>query len=335
MSTDWFHDLMGFKEVGYEETRANLEVAGTTLRSQVNNHSYAVGVLETLSLAELRDRAASLVDSLAGTLRVSNVVGDVGRLHRDPTNRHALFQVASQFNLLEMTGPEVTPEDGVTRYADDRTQGPACAIAAGAATIYRNYFAPVDGHLGQTRDRQIDCLRDLGAALRNQDNRLWTMRNGYALCTESGLASIARTLEAMSVAEQDSLRDRLRVGLHWDVEVTGPIAPGLLVSQAFCSALPVAYTRIPSPRWRAFATLVLEAAYEATLWAAALNTDRNASKVVYLTRVGGGAFGNETAWIDGAIGRALKMVAGVGLDVRIVSYGQPDRELLRLVGEFR
>ena len=334
MPADWFEDLMGFKELRYEETRANLEVAGCTLRSKVNKRAYTIGTLETPSLAELRDRAASIVGSLAGALRVSNVVGDVGRLHRDPANRHALFQVASQFNLLEMTGPDVTPEHGVTRYAFDRTQGPACAIAAGAATIYRNYFAPVDGHVGQTQDRQIDCLRDLGAALRNADNPLWTMRNGYALCTESGLASIARTLDAMSVAEQDSLRDRLRVGLHWDVEVTGGIAPGLLVSQVFCSALPVAYTRIPSARWQAFATLVLEGAYEATLWAAVLNTHRTTSNVVYLTRVGGGAFGNETAWIDGAIRRALKIVAEAGLDVRLVSYGQPDRELVRLVGEF-
>jgi hypothetical protein len=80
---------------------------------------------------------------------------------------------------------------------------------------------------------------------------------------------------------------------------------------------------------------VLEAAYEATLWAAVLNTHRTTSKVVYLTRVGGGAFGNETAWIHGAIRRALKMVAGAGLDVRLVSYGQPDRELVQLVKEFR
>jgi len=29
---------------------------------------------------------------------------------------------------------------GVTRYQHDHTQGPACAIACGAATIYRNYF---------------------------------------------------------------------------------------------------------------------------------------------------------------------------------------------------
>ena len=110
MTADWFEDLMGFKELRYEETRANLEVVGSTLRSKVNNRSYTIGALETPSLAELRDRAASIVGSLAGTLRVSNVVGDVGRLHRDPANQHALFQVASQFNLLEMTGPEVTPE---------------------------------------------------------------------------------------------------------------------------------------------------------------------------------------------------------------------------------
>jgi hypothetical protein len=180
MPSDWFEDLMGFNELRYEETRANLEVAGRTLRSKVNNRVYTIGTLETPSLAELRDRAASIVRSLTGALRVSNVVGDVARLHRDPANGHALFQVASQFNLLEMTGPDVTPEQGVTRYAYDRTQGPACAIAAGAATIYRNYFAPVDGRAGQTHDRQIDCLRDLGAALHNQDNRLWTISRASA-----------------------------------------------------------------------------------------------------------------------------------------------------------
>jgi len=321
MTGDWFEDLMGFKELRYEETRANLEIVGSTLRSKVNNRSYTIGALETPSLAEVRDRAASIVGSLAGTLRVSKVVGDVGRLHRDPANQHALFQVASQFNLLEMTGPEVTPERGVTRYAFDPTQGPACAIAAGAATIYRNYFAPVDGQSGQTQDRQIDCLKDVGAALGNDDNSLWTMQNGYALCTESGLGSIAQTLEAMSVAEQDALRDRLRVGLHWNVEVTGSIGPGLLVSQVFCSALPVSYTSIPSARWRRFATLVLEAAYEATLWAATLNAHSTPSNVVYLTHVGGGAFGNERSWIDDAIRRALTIVAGVGLDVRLVTRG--------------
>jgi len=73
-------------------------------------------------------------------IAVRVVVGDVRRLHAAPEHACALFQVASQFNLLEMTAPHVTPEDGVTRYKDDPTQGPACAIVAGAATMYRNYF---------------------------------------------------------------------------------------------------------------------------------------------------------------------------------------------------
>jgi len=54
-----------------------------------------------------------------------------------------------------MTGPSVKPEDGVTWYSGAHTHGPACATAAGAATIYRIYFAPVDGEIGQTREHQI------------------------------------------------------------------------------------------------------------------------------------------------------------------------------------
>ena len=55
MPADWFEDLTGFKERRYEETRANLEVVGSTLRSKVNKRSYTIGTLETPSLAELRD----------------------------------------------------------------------------------------------------------------------------------------------------------------------------------------------------------------------------------------------------------------------------------------
>jgi hypothetical protein len=37
------------------------------------------------------------------------------------------------------------PEQGVGRYENDFTQGPACAVSAGAGTIYRNYWVPVNG----------------------------------------------------------------------------------------------------------------------------------------------------------------------------------------------
>jgi hypothetical protein len=227
-----------------------------------------------------------------------------------------------------MISPEVTPEDGVTGYQYDRTQGPACAIAAGAATIYRNYFAPIDGEHGQTAKRQLDGLADVGAALSAATklpiSDLWTMRNGYALATRPGLDAIARHLRALAPDQVDALRAKLKIGIHRDVEVTqakGPHRP--LVSQAFCSALPVAYSRVPPAHWEPFAVLVLEAAYEATLWAAVLNAQRGLSNVVFLTLLGGGAFGNTGIWIDTAMQRALNIMSQFDLDVRLVSYEKP------------
>ena len=101
MSTDWFEDLFGFSERSYDETQKNLEVVGTTLRSRINQRSYAIGELTTPSVSELRDEAARVVDGLRGRLNVSSISGDVRRMHGNPTHRSALFQVASQFNLLE------------------------------------------------------------------------------------------------------------------------------------------------------------------------------------------------------------------------------------------
>jgi hypothetical protein len=75
---------------------------------------------------------------------------------------------------------------------------------------------------------------------------------------------------------------------------------------------------VPSAHWKPFASLVLEAAYEATMLAAVLNKQRGASNVVLLTLLGGGAFGNEAEWINAAIRRALAMMSGFGLDARLV-----------------
>ncbi len=333
MTTTWFEELFGFAEQSYDETRGNLEVVGTTLRSRVNGRSFMVGDLSTPSVKELRDAAAGLVTGLRGRLTVSNVHGDVRRMHADPALRHALFQVASQFNLLEMTGPDLTPEHGITRYAHDHTQGPACALSAGAATAYRNYFAPVDGQIGQTRHHQIDCLGDVGAKLGNTEHRLWEMRNGYALCTQAGLSAIDKVLQTSEPKGLDEVRDLLRIGIHSDVQVTD-VPEEHLVSQAFCSALPVSHSNLRTGHWERFAVLVLEGAYEATLWAAVVNASRTGSNVVLLTLLGGGAFGNERAWIHSAMRRAFKKVVGIGLDVRVVSFHEPDRELRRLVAEF-
>lgn len=335
---NWFERLTGFPETNYEDTRRQLQVHGQQLRSLANGRSYGIGEFELVSLQSLRQRV-QLLQGGCGTLRVNLVSGNVGYLHQSKDFAGALFQVASQFNMLEMTSPSVTPEDGVARYADDPTQGPACAIAAGAATIFRNYFVPMDSGVGQTRSRQLDGLADVGAALSIALGRrvgaLWTMRNGYAMCSLEGLQAISEHLGAISIEEVDALRGKLRIGLHKGVEVTtGEVVPRPRVSQAFCSALPVSYCSPRHEHWAAFSTLVLEAAYEATLWSAVETARQGGSNIALLTSLGGGAFGNHPDWIHSAMRRALTLVENFDLDVRLVSRGSPPRAFAELAKRY-
>ena len=325
----WFETLTGFPEESPPQVRENITVDGQTLTSHGNGKVFVYGQLETPTLAELRERIRASGHQ-RGKLSVREVVVNVQHLHTDVANAGSLFQVASQFNLLEMVSPHVTPEHGVGIYEHDRTQGPACAIAAGAGTIYRNYFANVNGQTGQSADNQIDCLADVGAALGNTENRLWEMRNGYALVSHSGLVAIAQHLQASSESELDRLRQLLRIGIQWNTQVTLDDSKHT-ASQAYCSALPVAYSRHPSQLWAAFARLILEAAYEATICTAILNAMSHGSNRLFLTLLGGGAFGNETAWIIGAIQRVLTLYKEVELDVAIVSYGSPNPDIQQLV----
>jgi hypothetical protein len=213
-SQDWFERLTGFREGDYASTQRRLVVDGDELGSTANDKRYGIGNLSLPTLAELRSRV-SLPAGQRST--VCCLAGDARALHVRPEFDGALFQVASQFNLLEMVSPHVTPEDGVARYAYDATQGPACAMAAGAATIYRNYCVPVDGAIGQTRDRQLDALAHLGAALSQEldrpVNELWQMRNGYALCTDDGLRAITDLLSNTTDDQRDALRGQLAIGL--------------------------------------------------------------------------------------------------------------------------
>ena len=131
-------------------------------------------------------------------------------VHGCARNAGAVFQVASQFNCLEFPGPRTTPEDGVTNYAQDRTQGPACAVAAGPATVFRNYF--VQGHglpagqRGQTREGMIDNIADLNEALGNADGSLLDCRGGYTMSRgDAALRELGQRITAASPAERDVL----------------------------------------------------------------------------------------------------------------------------------
>ncbi len=318
----WFEDLFGFAEGPYAETQARFALDGETLVAPSGR--FGAGRFSTPSLAELREMARGL---RPGALRVSHVAtGDILEVHARPENEGAMFQAASQLNCLEFADPTDTPEDGITQYAQDPTQGPACSLACAAATVARNYLVPVDGQPGQTRDRQLNNLAGVQAAL-GEAGGLIEVVNGYTFSRPERLEALGR---AIAAADPDALRGALRIGVHADVEVTfarrfeRPATPRR-VSQAFCSALSCGYASGALHQWRPIARLVLEAAYEATLLAAIVDAARAAgSGRVWLTFLGGGAFGNSPVWIYDAIGRALRACEDRELEVVIAHHRQID-----------
>lgn len=329
----WFSDIFGFEESTYAKTQANFYVEGSLLYTRIAPpRSFHSGTLTLPSLAELRMGVYGLEVGRRGKIKLCSLVVDAYELHGRPEANGALIQVASQFNLLEMPSQHTTPEKGITDYQHDYTQGPSCAMACAAATVFRNYLVPVGSQTGQTQTCQLNTLADMDRAIGIDGIR---MQNGYALLQPDTVLAIGKHIQSLDEPSRDGLRQHLRVGLHSDTEVTIPGLPkAQRVTQVLCSALPVAYHYSPVKDWTLFASLVLEASYEATLLAAVLNYHRTGNPRVYLTLIGGGTFGNDRCWIVSALRRALYLVRHHPLDVHLVSYRQIPVEINSLVREF-
>lgn len=327
----WFKDLTGVQEESPENVKSKLIVENDYFISLANSKKFTFGKLEIPTLEELRNQNPQ-INNYNGKIRVSEIVADVKNLHNLPENENALFQVASQFNLLEMINPNITPEMGIDRYEFDRTQGPICAMSCGAETIYRNYFVEINGQIGQTEELQIDCLELIGNELDNENLNLWKMKNGYALLSQNGLLTINKKIAQFNNNERERLKGKLKVGIQWQTDVT-IFEVKQKVSQIYCSALPVGYSQIESFYWEYFARIILEALYEATLYAGMLNMQKNNSDLVYLTLVGGGVFGNEEYWILESMQKAIEKFKNVPLNIKIVSYGRSNLNLKKYFEE--
>lgn len=68
-----------------------------------------------------------------------------------------------------------------------------------------------------------------------------------------------------------------------------------------------------------------------TFGAAPINAAQTGVKMVYLTLLGGGVFGNRDKWILDAIEKAFLKFKHAGLDVRIVSFRQSNPSVAQLV----
>ena len=333
---DWFEEQFGFEETGENVTNYfQYDWENKILRSSKNQKAFYVGDFETPSVKELQEKVKSMsfISRDLGGLTFENIIGDATQLHLAEENASSVFQVASQFNCLEMVGPRMTPEMGITIYQDDGTQGPRCAMACPAATVFRNYFWNGRGQLGGDRN-QINTAKDLEIILGNDEGSYWSMKNGYMMPSRSD----AMKEVGDRISGEDGLRDSLflngRVGIHWDTVVVP--GAGHRMTQVFCSAVPITYTQTgkgTKPKdWKTLAEIILESAYQATILTGAILAKKSNKRVtVFLTQLGGGAFGNPSPWICAAIEKSLVSALDEPLDVKLVNYARmPTPNFVRL-----
>jgi hypothetical protein len=353
----WFSKLFGvhenldfiYQDFKFEEP--------SSLIATKENRRFEIGRFSTPNLSELRNSvrlalnmspdvkfAGASIPAPHRRIKVQHIaIPGVLEIHKSYPG--ALYQAASQFNCLEFPGPNFKPEDGITDYVTDRTQGPACAIACAAGSLFRNYFVQVPNapSIGQSEQHQLNNLIDVETYLRNDAHGYWYVRNGYIFSSnDDALVALNRRIaepkwDEKSRTIKEAIRKRIRIGLQEDVEVVvddtyNPLRnfnaeksgdskeSRLLVTQSYCSALSCAYSYTPINLWEPLARLVLDGAYESTILAGVLNSIKHREiqsssapeemfhNIVFLTFVGGGAFGNDMSWIASAIGRAVARV---------------------------
>jgi hypothetical protein len=210
----WFEELFGFKEsVNVVKKNFKVEEFGdhATLTSLVNQRTFNAGHFSLRNISSFTSLLKT-PSPTPGKLHVIHGQGGSGansdicsvlETQALPEFDGATFQAASNFNCLEFCGPSESAAMGVTRYVYDPTQGPYCAIGAGAATVYRNYFIPHSGTNGQLQ-KEVELLGKTPIGK--------YVIHGYPILDQKKLQGVAKH-------KWDDL-DQFYVGLHENCEAT-------------------------------------------------------------------------------------------------------------------
>ena len=356
---NFYTRAFGIREGNYNDTKNFL----TSIYDKdshsfiINGKKYPSGQLTTPTLEEAREELKKLPKDISASANISasSEIGNAYDIHQKPNGANVIM-VASQFNLLEFVSQFSRPEDGITDYHKDKTQGPACAIAGTFATAYRNYLAETyEGKItqesiakiGQSEDNQINTLGDTmkllngslqasGQTTSNQstrfgevipDGELLFFKNGYIDSTNDNLKELNKLIENGGEEFKQKLKDSMRVGIHRDVLIadTKDSENPVFKTQVLASAIPVArdYSSVKdSTLWEPFARLVLEAQYEHTILEGLRDNamrikEGKETKPILLTALGGGVFDNEPKWIKESMALAVEKAGDYGIPFEV------------------
>jgi hypothetical protein len=129
-------------------------------KKQNTEEFFQCGAFEKLAykniLRQYQARRATGAFSRGGG--IFNVIqGDIWELQSNSAHRGAVFQVASNFNALELLDHTDWPNK-LSNYHNDHTQGPSASVSAMPGLILRRYFIFPDEPHEQTAERQINLL---------------------------------------------------------------------------------------------------------------------------------------------------------------------------------
>ena len=324
----------------------------------INGKNYPIGQLTTPTLEEAREELKILSQDIyaSANISASSEIGNAYDIHQKQNGANVIM-VASQFNLLEFVSQFSIPENGITGYCNDKTQGPACAMAAPFATAYRNYLAETNegkitqesiAKIGQSEDIQINTLGDTmkllnaeasGNKTSNQstkffepipDGELLFFKNGYIDSTNDNLIKLNKLIQDGGEEFKQKLKDSMRVGIHRDVLIadTKDSENPVFKTQVLASAIPVArgYSSVTdSGLWEPFARLVLEAQYEHTILEGLRDNamrikegkETKPTKPILLTALGGGVFDNKPEWIKESMALAVEKAGDYGIPFEV------------------
>lgn len=311
----WFLGVTERQLLG-AEARRDLFAGGCFVNPETGRQ-WPTGRFECVTIAELSRRVAELpactpLGSPDVPLGVRRGV-DIGSLQASmKTEDRAMVQIASNFNCLEVPSRASAPDSGrlVTGYATDSTQGPAASFGVPAACLLRAHYPFHDESTdpkswGQTRERQVELLANV--------------RRYFGTC-ENGKLTLGGDEEIVGPETLEDVVGQIKVGLHEDAQVvfgrssdtkrgtievlSDPPLVDQLLSASVCLPDPGEYRSRAQLKWLMRAAL--RACYQGTYMAAILRQRR----VLLLTLVGGGVFGNPEGLVLEELALAHRRWAG-------------------------
>jgi len=281
------------------------------IKNQSNEQLYKAGQLilqpigkvrKKLGIAGKIDRPPIPIIILSRDTQDSAAVRyvDVAFLQSNPNYKNCVFQVASNFNLVEGGREKVTPDSSnfCTNYRWDRTQGPTAAISAAPAAIVRVYGAFYDPNTPspswpQTKKKQVNILAPV--------SEHFPMKNGYVYWLGAQLPKFPKP----GTKPYRDLLKKTYIGYHKNIQVTtghrtpsyveGVNSPEQFIDQVFGAAVNLGEgtdsgkfnKTVPDCLDRC--KFALEQSYECA-YAGSITEGR---QHLVLTLIGGGAFNND------------------------------------------